>query len=93
MPYSTKNVSVATTATELVPYNPRRTSVAFFNYQTVRASIVITADQLEAEGFPINSNGGSLTFNKLNGSDPTSRYIAKAASGSVQIQVIEEWQK
>jgi len=91
MPHAVKNVTATTAGIVAVNGDPRRTSLSFFNYQTTRVSVVNTKDQAEAEGFPIAPNSGSLVFNRTNGGDPTKPYSIKSASGSIQIQVIEEW--
>lgn len=81
---------VGTTATTLLSYNPRRTTVAIFNEDS--ATIFIGEDEanLLTEGSPITA-GGALSFLAALGDTPDRGMFAISAAGGADVRILEQF--
>lgn len=85
-------VTVGTTATLLLPYNPRRTSVAIFNEDGVAIFVGDDEIGLLAGGSPISA-GGALTLNAALGATPGDILFGISAAGGADVRIFEQFGK
>lgn len=85
-----RSVTVGTAAELLLPYNPKRTSVAIFNEDA--AAIFIGEDQvgLLAQGSPITA-GGAVTFTRALGGTPQDILFGISAAGGADVRILEQF--
>lgn len=83
-------VTVGTTPTLLLPYNPKRTSVSIFNEDT--AAVFIGEDQtgLLARGSPITA-GGAISFVRAFGDTPQDILFGISSAGGADVRILEQF--
>lgn len=83
-------VTVGTTPELLLPYNPKRTSVAIFNEDA--AAVFIGEDQagLLARGSPIQP-GGAISFTRALGGTPQDILFGISSAGGADIRITEQF--
>lgn len=81
-------VTVGTTPTLLLPYNPKRTTVAIFNEDA--AAVFIGEDQtgLLARGSPITA-GGAVSFVRALGDTPQDILFGISSAGGADVRILE----
>lgn len=83
-------VTVGTTATLLLPYNPKRTTVSIFNEDT--AAVFIGEDQagLLAQGSPVTA-GGAVSFVRALGDTPQDIMFGISSAGGADVRILEQF--
>lgn len=83
-------VTVGTTPEVLLPYNPKRTSVAIFNEDS--AAVFIGEDQtgLLAQGSPITA-GGAISLVRALGDSPQDILFGISAAGGADVRILEQF--
>ncbi len=83
-------VTVGTAPTQLLPYNPKRTSVAIFNEDT--AAVFIGEDQggLLDQGSPIQA-GGAISLVRALGDSPQDILFGISSAGGADVRVLEQF--
>lgn len=83
-------VTVGTTPTLLLPYNPKRTTVAIFNEDA--AAVFIGEDQagLLARGSPITA-GGAVSFVRALGDTPQDILFGISSAGGADVRILEQF--
>lgn len=87
-----RSETVGTSATQLLAYNPRRTSVAIFNEDG--AAIFIGEDEADllTEGSPITA-GGFLALTTALGGTPAIQMFGISAAGGANVRILEQFGK
>lgn len=85
-----RSVTVGTTATPLLSYNRRRTTVAVFNEDTATVFIGEDEASLLTEGAPITA-GGAVTFVAALGDTPDRQLFGISAVGSANVRILEQF--
>lgn len=85
-----RSVTVGTTATPLLSYNPRRTTVAVFNEGS--ATIFIGEDEanLLTQGAPITA-GGAISFVAALGDTPDRVLFGIIAAATADVRLLEQF--
>ena len=83
-----RRVIVGTTPTKLIDSDPKRTSLAFANLDTVRFFIEASQDVSLTQGFPIEGNGNTGSFTDFFGDDPTLAYFGISAAGGADVRIL-----
>lgn len=87
---SARPVTVGTTATLLLPYNPDRTAVSIFNNDS--AAIFVSEDQVGilAQGFPISA-GSAVDLIRALGDNPQDILFAVSVAGGADVRLLEQF--
>lgn len=85
-----RSVTVGTTVTPLLSYNPKRTTVAVFNEDS--ATVFIGEDQanLLTQGSPISA-GGAVSFVAALGDTPERVLFGISAAGGADVRILEQF--
>lgn len=87
-----RSETVGTAATALLSYNPRRTSVAIFNEDSVAVFVGEDQASLLTEGSPIAA-GGFLALNAALGATPDRVMFGISAAGGADVRIFEQFGK
>ena len=85
-----RSVTVGTTATPLLSYNPRRTTVAVFNEDSATVFIGEDEASLLTEGSPITA-GGAVSFVAALGDTPDRVMFGISAAGGADVRILEQF--
>ena len=85
-------VTVATTPTLLLPYNPRRTSVVIFNEDAAAVFIGEDETSLLTRGSPVTP-GGAVAFAAVDGDTPENILFGISAAGGADVRILEQFGK
>lgn len=83
-------VTVGATATPLLSYNPRRTTVAVFNEDANTVFIGEDEASLLTEGSPISA-GGAISFVAALGDTPDRVMFGISAAGGADVRILEQF--
>jgi hypothetical protein len=87
---ATRPVIVETTATEIAPYNNRRTVLSMYNNGT--ADIFVSQDQtnITSDGYTI-AVGGALDLVRALGDEPETQWFGAVATATQNLRVLEQF--
>ena len=87
-----RSVTVGTTATPLLSYNPRRTTVSVFNEAATTVFVGEDEANLLTEGSPIPV-GGAVSFIAALGDTPDRQMFGINAAGGADVRLLEQFGK
>jgi hypothetical protein len=88
---SVRKVTVETMVKQVVPWNPRRISLAIVNNSPTTIYISPDPSNVAEEGFALISNC-TLSLCKAWGDDPRIAWYAQVVSGSGELRIFEQFE-
>lgn len=85
-----RTVTVGTTLTEILPFNPKRTAYTIKNY--VGGTVFVSNDQtnIVAQGFPL-AVGDFISMILAWGDEPADQLYAQMSAGSTDLRIEESF--